>query len=465
LNVLVRRRDVVALAAAFVLSRLVLVLAGFHFDTGIVSAAVQNVHPELLRTHLLQSLWYLHGQPPLWNALIGISFHISPGHWAQLWHGAFLVLGLVELLALYALQAELGVPRRLAAATAIAFSLTPAVILYENYCFYDYPTLVALTLVVLGAVRFGSRPSVLHGSLLFGAGAYLVLTRTLFQVWWLVVVLVVVLVACRGRRRLVLATAAIPFALVLAVYAKNLALNGVPSTTSWTGMSVARVAVMGLGIDERRRLVAEGKLHSVSLVSPLAPLANYEAVGIRLDPPSGIPLLDAPSGRGGARNLENRTYIRISRLYWHDDLWIIRNRPGAYLRSVLRGMKDFFTSPTIPWTGPGNAAHVHNYDRWFDDAVYGTLGRGRVGFFLVAAYVLAFGYGIFEAARRLRPGASPAVVGTAVATLTILYVTVVGNTAEVGENFRFQFALDPLVLVLCTAALCRFAQRRSLRSL
>jgi hypothetical protein len=51
------------------------------------------------------------------------------------------------------------------------------------------------------------------------------------------------------------------------------------------------------------------------------------------------------------------------------------------------------------------------------------------------------------------------VVGTAVAALTILYVTVVGNTAEVGENFRFQFALDPLVLALCTVALCRLAKR------
>src|SRR5262249_12096812 len=178
-------------------------------------------------------------------------------------------------------------------------------------------------------------------------------------------------------------------------------------------------------------------------------------------PATGIPLLDeATWGPHDARNLENRTYIRISRDYWRDDLWIISHRTGAYLRSVLRGYWDFFASPTIAWANQGNDEHIRGYDHWFTRVVYGRLGPGKVGFFLVAAYVLALVTGIAVTARRLRRGAGPATVAIAVATLTILYVGVVGNFSEVGENFRFRLVVDPLALALCAYAVQRLWARR-----
>jgi hypothetical protein len=440
-------------------------LLGFHFEVGLATSAVQNVPLDLLRTHLWQSIWHLHGQPPLWNALLGISLHVAPAHWPQLWHVAFLGLGLVEVLALRALLRTLHVGRFAASTLALAFSVTPAALLSESSFFYDYPTLVAVTLTVVAAARLADRPSTLTGVALFAACAYLVLTRTLFQVWWLLAVLAVLLVACRGARRLVVACAVVPLLLVAGVYAKNAALYGVVSTTSWTGMGVARAAVPSLDPAERRELVRAGKLHAVSLVAPLSPLAAYEAVGIRPDPPSGIPLLDRPSLPGAERNLENRTYIRISRLYWRDDLWIVRHRTGAYLHSVLNAFEDFFSSPTVAWGGEGNVVHIRGYDRVFSDAVYGTLGRGRVGWFLVAAYAAALAFGLVDGARRLRPGADAPTVAIAVAVVTILYVGLVGNLSEVGENFRFRFVLDPLALALCAVALRRglHALRRRLR--
>jgi hypothetical protein len=446
------------LACLFVASRLALLALGFRFEVGLATSALQDVRFALLRRHLLQSLWYLHGQPPLWNALLGLSLKAFPRRWPEAWHVVFLGLGLAELLALYLLALELRLPRRLALTLAAAFSLTPAVLLSESSLFYDYPTLVGVTATVLAAARFAGRPGIGRGLLLFGAAAVLVLSRTLFQVWWLLALVALVLVACRRHRREVLLACALPLALVVAVYVKNWVLFGVPSTTSWTGMGAARAAVEALPLAERRRLVAEGRLHAVSLVPPLAPLSAYERVGIRPEGRSGIALLDEATTEGSVPNLENRTYIRISRLYWEDDLWIVLHRPGAYLRAVRRGLADFFASPTLAWHGQGNEAKIGAYDRWFTLACYGTLGRGKVGLFLVGAFVLALAVGLAESARRLRPGASPATVAVSVATLTILYVTVVGNLAEVGENFRFRLVLDPLVLALCAFAGARAAR-------
>ena len=449
------RRTLLLLAGVFAASQAVSAAVGLHFDTGNVTAAVQSVDPQLLRTHFWQTLWNLHGQPPLWNGLVGVTLNLFPAHWPQVWHVVFLALGLVEILALFLLLIELGLGQRAAAVIAAVFALTPVMLFEEVTFFYDFPTLVAVTVTTLAAARFIHRQTLGRASLLFGAAAYLVLTRTLFQIWWMLLLLVVVLVAAPSSRRVVLTAAIVPFALVLAVYVKNWVVFGVPSTTSWTGMGVARAAVQALSPGERERLVAEGKLHRVSLVTPLAPLVFYERAGVKLDPPTGIPLLDATHGAGTTRNLENHTYIRISRMYWHDDLWVIEHRPGAYLRSVVsHGMRDFFSTVQVEVPSPNETALGAYYRRGYG-TLYGQAGPGGVAWVLVVAYALAFGAGLAWTARRLRPGASAANVAIAVATLFVLYVGLTGNLAEVGENYRFRFVLDPLVLALCSVLVAR----------
>jgi hypothetical protein len=452
---------VVLLVCLFVVSRVVLLATGFSFETGPLKVATQNIDPSLMRTRLLESLWYMHGQPPLWNGLVGLSLNVFPNGWEELWHVIFLGLGLVAVLALYALLVQLGISRRAAAIVAAVFSLTPAVLAYENSFFYDYPTLVVLTVAAVAVGRFVSRPSVGVGLVVFGCAAGLVLLRTLFQVWWLLAVIALLLVACWDRRRTVLLACAVPLALVVSVYAKNWIMYGVPSTSSWAGMGLARVAVEGLSLSERRQLVSEGKLHPVSLVEPLSPLAAYEAVGIERDAPTGIPLLDEVSGPEYPANLENRTYIRISRLYWQDDLWIIRHRPGAYLRAVGAGLADFVSPPTRGWGGEGNVGRMSAYDRWFNEVAYGRLGLGTAGLFVVAAYLFALAVGLWVTVRRLRPGAPPATVTVGFALVTIVYVGVVGNLAEVGENYRFRFVVEPLAVALVAFGVNRLLERRS----
>ena len=440
----------------FVISRATAVAFGFHFELEFLGLSVQNIDPRLLATRLWQSLWHLHGQPPLWNALVGISFTAGDAVWPRIWHLAFLGLGLVETLALFALLVKLHIPTRTAAIIAAAFSISPAVLVYENVFFYDYPTLVVLTLTALAVATFVTRPSFGRGLLLFSSAASLVLMRTIFQWPWLVLVLALVLVACPGHRRTALLSCAIPFLLVAGVIAKNWVMYDVPSTTSWSGKMLARAAVTSLPLSERRRLVAEGKLHSVSLVTPQSALADYEAVGIKPAARTGVPMLDEPGDEYFPRNLENRTYIRISSLYLKDDLWIIEHRPGAYLRSVGRGVADFFASPTIALTGPGrNTEEIRGYDRWFNRVVYGTFGLGKDGLFLIAMYVFALAMGVWTALRRFRPGADTATVVIAFSLLAILYLGLVGNFGEVGENYRFRFVLDPLALSLAAAGIHR----------
>ena len=96
--------DSLLLAAIFVVMQVAVVGAGVAFETGPLQSQLQNIDPELLRHHLAQSLWYLHGQPPLWNAIVGLSLKIAHTSWPTLWHLAYLLLGLVQSQALFGVR-------------------------------------------------------------------------------------------------------------------------------------------------------------------------------------------------------------------------------------------------------------------------------------------------------------------------------------------------------------------------
>jgi len=205
---------VLAIIAAFALTRAVAYALGVDFTEEELGAAVQNVDPELLRTRLVESVWNLHGQPPLYNLALGVVLKLSGASWAGVFQAAHVALGLVEVQAVYALARGFGIRRWTSATLAVLVALTPSLLLYENLLFYDHPTLVLLTLAALGLQRFATQPTLVRGLLFFSTAAALVLTRTLFQLWWLLAVLALVLLLCRARRAVLLA-AALPVALVV----------------------------------------------------------------------------------------------------------------------------------------------------------------------------------------------------------------------------------------------------------
>ena len=443
------------------ISRAVVAALGFHFEVGFAGNAVQDLDPALLRHHLLQSLWYMHGQPPLWNAVLGLGLHVFPSHWPQAWHVVFLALGLVLTLSLYALLRLLAVGSVASVAVAAAFSVTPAVLLYENEFFYDYPTLVFVTGTTLAVGMFVRRQTLGRGFVVFGLAAALVLSRTLFQIWWLLILLAVLLVACSGHRRAILLAAALPAALVAGVYVKNIAMYGVPSTTSWTRMGVARVAVLGLPArraapTRRRGKAAPGLAREAARATrpvrrrrdpPRRAHRDPRARrGVRLPVPTQSPEQDVHSDLAallGGRPLDRQAPAR-------------RVHPCG--RAWARGLLHLADGGVA---APGRRSRDRRLRPRRQPCRLRPGRDGKVGVIVVAAYAVALGFGLWVAMKRLRPGASAADVTVAFAALTILYVLVVGNLAEVGENFRFRLVVDPLAVALVAAAVQRLVNRRA----
>ena len=133
----VDRVAVAVLAGAFVISRLAAFLAGVRFDAGFLDLALQHLDNAMLRDHLVESIWYLHTQPPLWNLVLGLVLDFSPLDPGVSFGLLFLTLGAVLVGVTYRLLVRLRVRRLVALVATIVITCSPTTIHYENWLSYE----------------------------------------------------------------------------------------------------------------------------------------------------------------------------------------------------------------------------------------------------------------------------------------------------------------------------------------
>jgi hypothetical protein len=77
---------VAVIMAAFALSRVAAHAAGIRFDATPLTWYWQYIDPVLLQERLLESLYYSHTQPPLFNLLLGINLKLFPSSFSTAMH-------------------------------------------------------------------------------------------------------------------------------------------------------------------------------------------------------------------------------------------------------------------------------------------------------------------------------------------------------------------------------------------
>ena len=448
--------------AGFFLSRVVYFALGVRFDTSPLLTFWQYIDPVLLRHQLLSSVWNFHAQPPVPNLYLGTVLKLGGDHSRFVFAAVQVALGLAGALVLYALIRRLGASPLLAAVVSLAFFASPGTVLYENWLYVEYVCVVALLVAALCLHLFADGRGTRFAVVAFSALAAVVLVRTLFHPLWLLAVVGIVWLLLPGRRRQVLAAAAVPVLIVAAIQVKDFAQFGNTSLTSCTGLSVWRVTTAQLSDADRRALVAKGTISSYALSLPLLLPVTRPAI-FRAEPKRGVPVLDRPRKSTGAANVGHAAYLHICAQYLRDGLRVARERPGAFRRGVQEGVEIYWRP----------ASQYQLFDKRNRDAVapieravsvgIGQIDRDpgstdyalgaqldQVAWVIVVAYALAFVLGIrlLVRTRRRREAPSPTAVVTAFVLFTVAYVTLVGNLLEAGENNRFHFALDPLVLAL-----------------
>ncbi len=457
---------------AFALSRIIYFISGVRFDIEPLGDYWQFIDPALLRTNLFESLYYLHSQPPLFNLFLGVVLKLLPGYEAIAFHIIFLASGLTLSVSLYLLMTGLGSSGRLSSILTIVFIASPSCVLYENFLFYTYPVAAVLTLSALLLHRYLKSGRLRHLVVLFALLASLVLTRSAFHLAWFVILALPLIWFQRRHWKKIALAAGVPFLLCFLLYAKNLHAFGSFSSSSWFGMNFARLTTWRLPLDERYNLILQRKISTLSLVKPFRKLETYQDHShVPLAEPTGIPVLDRTQKSSGAPNLNNLTYINISRQYWRDARYILTHYPGTYIGSLFESLFIYFIpTDSYPFL-EDNRRKIDIIDRAYNLILCGQFRYEKeitdertflnMGLFTALGYIVVAIYGLLlliQAFRR-KPMGLPYALTLLFIWLNLLYVTIVGNAFELGENNRFRFIVDPLFLVLLGLALKRRFRR------
>lgn len=415
----------------------------------------QILDPAWLKSDLLDSLIYLHAQPPMLNALIGIGLKIFGQHLDLFLHIFYQVLAIGILLLIYVNLRFLKVFWWLAFGLTLVWMVYPAFIYFQHFLFY--PVLVQffllLALTSLNQRVLNDRSSI---SFFFMILALLFLTRSTYNLIFIILCLFLALIFLPGQRKRVLFFTLPGLLIILGFSLKNYVLFGQLSNSSWLGMNLANVALTGLTRDELQDLVDRGEISQIAMVGAFETIDEYPGdiwhqISINCHSPDALCQLKKINNEP---NLNFIGYIPVSNQMLKDDLTIIRLHPGRVLRQVMLGWRIYFSPSLVtvfvnqkavaaiaPWAGFTNQIFCGNISNVYDSSPCYRLQFGYFSTILLGMVIIAY---------RIQRGEAGISEKTAMAFifLTLLYTLFVGILFDLGENNRFRLETDPLMVIV-----------------
>ena len=216
---------------------------------------------EFLEHHFLQSIWYLHAQPPLFNMMIGAVLNWSPFATGFTFQVIYFAAGIALVFGLYDLARQLRLGPVVAAVVALVIACGPPVVRWRTS---------STTTTSSRCSSCGSQPQPGVGyateiralGAITGLAAATVLLRSFMHPLVFVVVAALPLVLRRPRawNGRIVAALAIPLVLVGGTMLKNEVVFGTPELSTWLGYNAQRVAVNPLPDSIKAQLRADGVL-------------------------------------------------------------------------------------------------------------------------------------------------------------------------------------------------------------
>jgi hypothetical protein len=181
------------------------------------------------------------------------------------------------------------------------------------------------------------------------------------------------------------------------------------------------------------------------------------------EPASGIAVLDRSARPSGDPNFNHAMYVRAARVLQHDALWALLHYPRTYGRASAQALSIFFQptyqyphDPTLrenlvvlkPLTRVIDAAH----GLWNEPSAISGVSlwpsAARTGWLMAVFYIALHALAAWTLLRRSGVRDQPLEGAMTYAWLLSAYTVLVGVLVQAGENNRFRFTAEPLVLML-----------------
>ena len=475
---------VAGIVAVFVGTRWAAFGAGMRYRVGEAAWLWQLLDLGLLRDHLLRSLWYLHGQPPLFNAVVGVAEKIAGARFGEVMLGLQLVLGLGAVLAVNRALGMLRVGIGLRAVVCVALLLNPVEITFEFDALYTEIAYALHCFLALAVVRFLKSRTQRE---LWGVAALavaLTLVRSTYQWVWVAAVFAVLWGMVAERRREIRWAGVVAVGLAMVWPAKNLFLVGHFTSSTWAASSMAK----HWSVNDAR--VQEFEWAGLIETFPSGVKSRESSqswLGERWQTAGrGVPELDAlGKEEGGATNWNSLAMLRMHEAQAKDVGFLLRHDPKPYVVGVVRAVllyfqdsADYFREVTVEDT-VANFRRVEGVDQRLRRVccnVFGVPGdsaaarpglvghaEGVVGWMClgaVAVYGFVVGCGPMLARRTAWLGDQDRRVAVVGMIVTVGYVFVVSNLLDVGENMRFRLETQPLMLMAAAILVAQIWDRR-----
>lgn len=415
--------------------------------------------PDLLQTRLIESVFYLHIQPPLLNLFTGLVLKAFPESYPAVFQGVFAALGLGLYTLTFALQRRLGVAAWLAFGLSTLFAISPAFLFYEHWYFYTLPCALLVTGSAYCLSRYldGRRWAWLAG--FFVVLAVLCATRSLFHLVFFLGAGGALFVVVKGSRRQVLVCAAVPFVLLLSLYVKNWVVFGQFGLSSFMGRNLWIMAVGNMNHEQREALVESGALSEVSLIERWNDVRRYPEALQDVEAYPDVPALREVEKRNGAHNFNHAANLAVSEAYKRDAVYAMRHHPKAFISSLR-----------YPWYGYFQAHYgmrgetgerLSGWKRAFERTAFLELPEAWTANWRTARYFGAPPYltllivlpasllfGVYWTVRRWREGDQSEATLAGYLLYCIVFVAIIGTTFDFAETNRYRFMTDALYLAL-----------------
>ncbi len=454
-------KDIVIVLTIFVISRIIFAFAGVRFNASTLSYYWQYIDPMLLRNRLWESIYYLHQQPPLFNLALGIVLRVFGTYSHLAFKLLSVMMELVFSASFLSLLARMGVTRIVRIALCTIFIVSPAFVLYANWLFYEFPSMVLLCVTTLALHRFTSRATFARALLFFSLLATLILTRSIYHVLLLIVSIALLIALLRHRTKTILAAACLPVLFVLAVDVKTFVQFGsfTPGDV-YVGQNLGIIARSAVPLSRLEKMVQQKKISPIMLIDPFSAVSTYQAF-ISL-PKTGIPVLDQGKKQHGYPNMNNAAYLRITELYAEGAKQVAKAYPREIANVIVVNFSHYFLPAENVWPFPGsrNETVLQPYTTVFSELFYGFSEMWGFGIWIAIGVPVLLYFGLRRLVSDIRRGKID--VRAEIVTLAFMLITmslVTASSVLTPEAERWRFQLDPLYLVLLGMLLTEMTER------
>ena len=481
-----RRKHLALLIVVFILTRGLALYSGMRYHLWQTQLFWQFLDVNLLQHHMLRALLHLHAQPPLLNATFGLAEKIAGPQFGALMLSFQFLLGLSAVLSFYLVLTRLRVAPLFSLGLSFVLLLNPAEIYFEFHALYTSWVLAFHCLIALAMVCYVQSRSQRALYWLVGLAVLLTLLRSSYQWIWVVAMLGLLWWELPGNRKQIRNAGLAGLFLALLWPAKNYVLFHHFTPSTWGPYSISKHWYVNRPPEDA--WVQAGLLPTLTYTGNADPelqrwLTIYWSV-----PPTGAPELDDVAKFGGGTNWNSLAMLRMNDAKAKDVSFLLHHDPKAYVIGVVRALRLYFEPPSVWLIGfadPEQYQHIARYDSFVrriccnifgipqstepaaksaSSAIPAHANLKTILQSLCAGAVLTNGlvvlFVLSLARRSLWDGSLDRKVAAMTMTVTIAYAFAVVNLVDVGENMRFRFETEALVLAVAAIFLQQLWDRR-----